>query len=135
MNWSGILAGHGGRNFGEIAGGGIGGCGDADLAVARDVQRVVGGESESLTGDFHDGLAAEGDQAGFVSAGGELDCRVAGIEDDAAIMQMADGGIPGGQGAHASFTFVGRAKHTGRGGDGRGDGAHNVSINSHCETI
>ena len=130
-----ILAGHGRRNFGEIAAGGIGSGGDADSTVARHVERVVGGESERLPGDFDDGLAAEGDQAGFVGAGGELDCRVAGIEDDAAIMQMADGCVAGGQGAHASFAFVGGAKHTGRGGDGRRDGAHSVTINSHCETV
>ena len=69
-------------------------------------------------GDFDGGLAAEGDQAGLVGGGGELDCRVAGIEDDAAVMQMADRCVAGGQGADASFAFVGCAQHAGRGRDG-----------------
>jgi hypothetical protein len=114
-----ILSRDRGRNFREIAARAIwgGGGGDADCVISRNVQRIVWGEGETLRCDFDSGAATESDQTGFVSAGGEFQCPVPGIQDDAAVVQMADRRLTGGQGAGASLAFVGCAKDAGFGGN------------------
>jgi len=89
----GMTASHRCGHFNEVDA--VGAWNNSQLAVARRVERVVAADRLAGAVDVDRGAAAQADEARFLIASGEGDCRVVGVEADAPVVKESSRRLAG----------------------------------------